>query len=304
MGFLKNLKVKKVSFVRRGANRRKFLLLKSEEPNDQLKGGTEMKELVKQKVVEILKSETDPKEVVKLLKADKDIENLQLSDEDFQEVENSLEFMKALVPEKEPVKKEPVKKAEPAPVKKAEPNGNGDKGTSLEDVLQKLASATNALAKSSERTGELEKKIEKQERVNTRRDILKWLHLECPFLPADFEKTADEILELQDVSESAAQIMKNGLQAASAALAGSDIFEESGGAGGGRVSGHIPGSELLKEIKDAQDEVRKSGDKVDEVELIRGIVNGKGRNFYLGYRDSINRRAKLAGLGPEIANYI
>lgn len=304
MGFLKNLRVKKVSFVKRGANRRKFLLLKSEDvfnDGDRIaKGGNQMHELVKAKVMEILNKEQDPEKVIALLKADKDIENLQLSDEDFSEVKTSVEFSKALQPEKKepPAKKEESAKKEP--VKKEAPEG--DSSPELEDVVAKLALVTESLAKSDMRSVELTKKIEKQARDNSRREILKWLHLECPYLPADLEKTADEILTLQDVSESAAKTLKDGLQAASAALSNSDVFDEAGTGGAGQTNGRLPGSSLIKEIQEAQAEVKKSGDKVNQVELIRSIVASKGRNNYLLYREEVLRRAKLANLGPEIAN--
>lgn len=308
MGFLKNLRVKKVSFVRRGANRRKFLLLKSAEDvinndGDQQKHKEElMQKLVKERVMEILKSEQDPTKVIELLKADKDIENLQLSEEDFAEVQTSVEFFKALLPEK---KEPPVKKEEPKskeePVKK---EGSENGSIKLEDVLAKLATVTESLAKSHTVQEGLAEKLEKQEHDNNRREILKWLHLECPYLPVEFNKTADEILKLQDVSKSAAQVMKDGLQAASAALSNSDVFDEVGTGGPGRPNGHIPGSELLKEIKEAQAEVKKSGEKVDQIELIRSIVTSKGRNSYLSYREEVLRRAQMAHLGPEIANYL
>lgn len=316
MGFLKNLKVCKVSFVRRGANKRKFLLLKSEDSihdNDQTKGGNEMKELVKEKVIEILNKEQDPAKVVTLLKADKDIENLKLSDEEFTEVANSVEFFKSLLTTKasdDEEKKEEAKKKEEAAaaIKKAAElsaaNGGTDAKT-LADVLTKFETVTTALEKSQKTIEAQSAKIEKQEAVSERRDVLKWLHLSCPYLPADFEKTADEIIAVQKESSSAAATMKEVLKSTSAAMANSDIFEEAGSGGSGRPMGRMPGSELIGEVKKALEEVKKSGDdKIDAAQIVRGIVNGKGRNFYLGYREEVLRRAKLSGLGAEAAAYL
>jgi len=308
MAFLKNLNVRKVSFVRRGANKRKFLLLKSmEEPNDgdqnKQKEEIKMQELVKTKVMEILKSEQDPTKVVALLKSDKEIESLKLSDEDFTEVQNSVEFLKALHSsgsnndadkKKEEEKKAAEEKAEA--VRKAAENGNPQ----LSEVVKQLATMTKAMETSNEQNKTLAEELAKQKKDIAHRDIIKWITINCPYLPADVQKTADEILILQETSESAAQIMKDSLQRASAALENSDAFNEIGNGSDGQIGPKIPGSELLQEINKELAAVKKSGEKVDEPAIIRGIVNGGGRRNYLAYRNQVIQRAKLAGLDPSL----
>jgi len=295
MSFLQNLSVKKVSFVRRGANKRKFLLLKSEDVinHDQIKE-EEMQELVKAKVMEILKSEQDPTKVVALLKADKEIEGLELTDEDFTEVQTSIEFLKAIPPTPPVKKEEPKPKEEPKSVEKS------DEGIQLAEVVKQMASMTTALESSNAANKAMAEKLEKQEKDIARRDIVKWLTINCPYLPADVQKTADEILLIQEQSESAAQIMKDSLQRTSAALQNSDAFGETGNGSEGQIGPKIPGSALLKEIKEKMAEVKKSGDEVDEPAIIRSIVNGGGRNNYLAYRNSVIQRSKLAGFGPDL----
>jgi len=309
MAFLQNLSVKKVSFVRRGANKRKFLLLKSEELNDgdQKQQKEElMQKLVKEKVMEILKAEQDPAKVIEALKADKEIEGLDLSDEEFTEVKNSVEFLKALHPtsgsddekkkKEEKMKKEKEEKEEAARKAAA---ANGD-STQLSEVVKQLATMTKAMEASNDQNKTLAEKLEKQEKVIARRDILKWLAINCPYLPADIQKTADEILTLQDTSESAAQIMKDSLQRSSAALENSDAFLEVGNGSDGNIGPSIPGSEFLREIKKELAAVKKSGDEVDEPAIIRDIVNDGGRNNYLAYRLQQIQRSKLAGIDPEV----
>ena len=303
MSFLKNLSVKKVSFVRRGANKRKFLLLKSAEDiinGEQTQKEALMQKLVKEKVQEILKSEHDHIKVVALLKADKEIVDLKLTDEEFVEVENSVGFFKTLLPtikaDDEKAAAAKAKKEKEEAAKKAATNGD----TELSDVVKQLATMTKAMETSNTQNKTLAEELAKQKKEVDRRDILKWLTINCPYLPADTQKTADEILALQAVSESAAQLMKDGLQRASAALENSDAFGELGSSQDGQIGPKIPGSELLHEIKKELTEVKKSGDKVDEPAIIRGIVNGGGRRNYLAYRNQVIQRAKLAGLGPEL----
>lgn len=310
MGFLKNLKVSKVSFVRRGANKRKFLLLKSAEDitnSDQMHKEELMQELVKTKVIEILNKEQDPVKVVSLLKADSEIVNLKLSDEDFVEVTNSVEFFKALIPteksddeKKAAEEKAKLEKEAAAAAKKAAAASNGDDDLTMSDVVKQLAEMTSAVKKSNEQNQTLSEKLEKQEEEIARRDILKWLTINCPYLPADVQKTADEILAVQKVSVSAAQTMKDGFQRASAALANSDAFDQIGNGQDGQIGPKIPGSAFLQEIQKELKEVKKSGETVDEPAIIRGIVNGGGRNNYLAYRNQVIQRAKLSGIDPEI----
>lgn len=306
MAFLKNLQVKKVSFVRRGANRRKFLLLKSEEDiinsSDQQKHKEElMQNLVKTKVMKILKSEQDPAKVIELLKTDDEIVNLELRDEEFDEVRNSVEFFKALNPfEQKKLDAENKKKREAEAMKKEETDKMKTGGDQLSDVVKQLSTMTKAMEVSNEQNKALSEKLAKQEKVIVRRDIVKWLTINCPYLPADIQKTADEILTLQDTSESAAKLMKDSLQRTSAALENSNSFDEVGNGNDGQIGPRIPGSELLREIKKQLTEVKKGGEKVNEPEIIRSIVAEGGRNNYMAYRNQVIQRSKLAGIDPSV----
>ena len=189
------------------------------------------------------------------------------------------------------------KKAEEA--RKAAANGDGD--MNLSDVVKQLSTISDELKKSNTKNEELGKKIEKQERDTRHRDILKWLRTDCPYLSVDIQKTANEIMTIQDTSETAGELMKESLKRTSAALENSDAFDEVGSGRDGQIGPSTPGSELIMEVKKELAEVKKSGDsKISEAEIVRSIVSGKCRNVYLAYRDAQIQRAKLSGIDPSL----
>ena len=93
MAYLKNLSVNKISFVNKAANKRKFVLLKSDETPDNNMGDViRMRKEIKAKLIEVMKSETAIEKIVVLLKADADLKVTEaevLEVTDFVEVANA-----------------------------------------------------------------------------------------------------------------------------------------------------------------------------------------------------------------------
>lgn len=306
MAFLKDLKVRKISFVGRPANKRQFLLLKSEDIEDadvkeqQLKqtrkGEMKMNDVVKQKVVELFKTEQDSEKVLTLIKADKD---LTLSEEELHEVENSLSLIAELAvveeitePELESMTKE--NEAETVPMEPAIPESKLAKADpEIQALIKAMQENTQAMAT---RLDKQDVEIQIQKDQNQLAEITKWIVRECPFLAGDVEQYADEILALEKVNPATAKTFKETLRRTASVLEGSNVFDEIGGGGDGNSQELSLGADYLSEVQKRVDDVQKSGKKANEVDIIRDTVKRNGRKTYMAYRNQHIRRAKLNGL--------
>jgi hypothetical protein len=276
MALLKNLKINKVSFVRRAANKRKFLLLKAEDSSSSLgeessisnnnndnnnKGGAEVRSEVKTKLTSLFKTEKDTSKLMEVLKGDKE---LKLSDEEVVEVQNTLELLKSV-------------SAEPqSPPPKADGNNDGD-GVELKKVLEENKALLD--------------RVEKMETDTLRRDTAAWVKTHCPYLPDGVEKTVDKIIEIQKASPTAAEMLKEELKRSSAALQESATFSEIGVSAEGIITDDI-GGDLLAEVQKSLTEIRKSGEMQDLPQKVADIVRAQGAEAYNRYRAAHIRRAK------------
>jgi hypothetical protein len=238
MAFLTDIKVDRVSFVRKAANKRTFVLLKSadsiinkKEKKEEEEVYKPMRKEVKDVLLKTLKVEENitksSADIVDILKADVE---LKLSETEIVELNDYVDVAKAGFPFISPEDKK--KKAEEEAAKLKLKKEDEEKMTkSQEDLVKEISS--------------LKKSLDEITKATEKRDILSFLQKECAFLPEDIEKTADIILSLPT---SAATAYKETLKKASAA---------------------VEHSTLLKEIGNSTDEILKSESQVDGFDLIK-----------------------------------
>jgi hypothetical protein len=266
MAYLSNLSVKKISFVNRAANKRTFTLLKadkslSSDSVEVIKATGDI--VVKDDIIEKTKgSETMP-EVIKA--EEKSVVAAATTD--------------VVVKVEEPVADAPIIKTE---VIKAE---DGEK-----DVMEKA----ELLAENKK----LSDRLAKIERDQRRRDTISWLKSECSFLQAEIEKTADELLKLEDISVDAASTMKDSLKKMSATVQNSPIFKESGSTTDALIRAESNGFDLIRKVSADLDTIKKSdagGSKKLDAATIANIIRNHSDGYEM-YRESHIRRAATRGM--------
>jgi hypothetical protein len=230
MSYLKDLTVSKVSFVRKAANKRKFLLLKTAaddvdvdvdsviENTNNVKEYIPMRKEVKDAMINILKSaSSDDINVIDMLKADV---SLKLTESECIEVTDYVDVVKMTAAEKKKLLDEDKKLDAAGTPHKDKINDHDEDNVKKmetqekEQLLQKIDSLTTH--------------IEKLTKDSKRRDIVSWLQKECPFLPDDISKTADEIMELDAANPTLAERYRTTLKKVSTATEKSNIFTEQG----------------------------------------------------------------------------
>ena len=216
MSFLKHLKIKKVSLVRRGANKRRFLLLKSldgdeGEGDDKNKKTTnnnnnnteEVEKLSKEirsRVLELLKDKQDSDAIVSTIGKEFDDAGVEVA-------KGLLDFLSD-VPQKEP--SVPPKEPPKIPPKES----------------QITKADFDKLAKENE---DYRKKLDKMETDNRIEKTQDWIAENCAFVPdLDAEALTAKIMKVEDVDAEAAKTMKESLSAASRAVEASKAFSELG----------------------------------------------------------------------------
>lgn len=277
---LKDMDIQAVSFVRRGANRRKFLLLKTgggHSSTNQEEDITVQPEVMK-KLQEVIKTgERDIEKIVELIKAD---DALKITEQEEGEIRNSVALFASL-PEPEPKPKpesEPKPKPKPDSVKasddpKPEPKPEGE-------MVSKAAYEA------------LQKTVETIKRNDRRRDLMVILKTDCKFAPIDQEATADQLLDLEAVDEVAAKNYLDTLKKASAAMEKSGITKEVGSSMEGS-SFDVLGGEYLAAIKKKELEIKKSDAKVKPSDIVKSVIREQGVDKYMQYRREHILRAKL-----------
>jgi len=282
MSFLKDVIVSKVSFVRKAANKRKFLLLKSDDAvdvdinndndNDNDKEQyTPMRKEVKEAILQIVKSAAPaviPDNIVDLLKANVD---LKLTDVEAIEVAEYLDFTKSATIVVPPVIP-PIINTE----NKKEELEKMDNATLLKQV-QDLTTQLAEISKSTQR-----------------RELTTWLEKECSFMPDDINKTVDTIMELASHSQSAAEAYKDTLKKTSAALENAPVLREIGVSTDSLLKSEGDGFDLVKKFNAKFSEIRKSADTgAVTSDTIVNIIKSFGSEWDI-YRKVHDRRAKLA----------
>jgi hypothetical protein len=297
MPYLKDLSVSKVSFVHKAANKRRFLLLKSEDESDlnlnlnpqskkEVEGYIPMRKELKDKLIEVIKSGKELDQIVDILKSDS---TLSVTESEVVEISDYIDVVKMTAAEKKKNKlMEEDKKLDASGTphtdkindhdednkKKMEKQENDDKQV----LLQKIDSLTATL--------------EKLTKDGKRRDIVSWLQKECPFLMEDIQKTADDILELEAVSPSAAEKYKVGLQKASVTVENSKLFTEVGVSTDTLLKSESDGFELISKFNAGLQNLKKSAstNSISASDIVN-LVKGFGDN-YADYRVAHIRRAK------------
>ncbi len=302
MALLKNLKVDKVSFVQRPANKRKFLVLKSADLEDDLKGtqkgkvvttkkGASTKGEIKRmdaKLKELLKSlvaaHKSVDEVMKALGESKDVE---LSEDATSAAKDVVELMMGMKPLEKKVEKK-VEKKTVAPVVPAPPV--------IDPAIAAIAKKQQKdLEKALERTTALEKKLAATEKRTAIEEIRREVDAECPHFAGDAAEAASYLYDLRKSDKKAAEFFMNTLKASSVIAESPELFTEIGKSGEADLeASQILGSNFLLEIKKAKDALAKSGVQKSEVEIITDAVRGVGGDSYQAYRQAQIRRAKRA----------
>ena len=286
MSFLKDVKVSKVSFVRKAANKRNFLLLKADEgiTDDQIKNEEyiPMRKEVKDKLITVMKAEENVEktsaEVADILKAD---EVLKVSDTEVAEIVDFVDFAKAASGS--------CDKPAGDKLNNKEVNANEDDKEDMaktEDLLKEV----ELLKKSLETANTTINSITKD---TQRRDILSFLAKECAFAPGDVNKHADTIMELEKAAPEAAASYKETLKTASVSVEQSKLFKEVGSSTEDLLKAESDGFDLIKKFDASFNELKKSADKnTPSAEAIVSLVKSFG-NQYNDYREAHIRRAKL-----------
>lgn len=263
MRYLCNLKVKKVSFVRRGANRRQFFLAKSADYvdesgeksiNKQSGGAHKMRPEVKTKLSDILKKERDMERVCVLLKEDT---ALAVTEEELGEVKEVMSFI---------------------PVAPAESDAAA------------LAKAQADARRAEDEKKALEARLTKVEQENHRKATSEWVEKECQYLNMTTEDAVNQIIKAESVSLETAEILKQSFKSTSDALRISKLTKEMG-RGGDDALDPIGGNLVAEVVKKTQD-LKKSDGGTKASDLISEAIKSVGPGRYETYRSEFNRRAR------------
>lgn len=273
MGFLKNVKVSKVSFVRRAANKRKFVLLKSDDSEDDNNNNEEkytpMKSEVREFLTRLFKStEVANKTVNELVETVKSQESFKLSDEEIAEVKDFISFQKEITPE---TKLEPKSKVDN--------DENGLKKDNNSKSVDKVIISKEEYNNLTTNLSELQKAVATLNKTAERNAVRSFLEKECAFLPADVEETVDIIMDMQATNPKGADKYKETLKKASVIVENSSTFTEIGSSTDDLLKSEAgqEGFELIEKINHEFTELRKSSDTgyVSPDQIVR-IVNSFG----------------------------
>lgn len=274
--FLKDLAVEKISFVRRAANKRRFLLMKASDQsvadkskkdvdvdlnNKKTKGENQVRPEIKSRVASIMKEAKLLKEtrtvdqIIALLHADA---ALKITDAEVSDVRNALDIAGSFVVVEDDKDNKKVEK----------------KSTETDDRLDTLQKQQTALA---EENKQLRDRLEKEETQRERRDLLTRLSNEAGTLPADTEKAVDNYMKIKKSDPEAAKFFWDSLISSANAIARSGLLGEVGRSGGIPVDDSSVEGKIVADIRKAQAEVKvkKSGDtetKIDEVAVITDVL--------------------------------
>ena len=276
MPLLSNLTVKKVSFVRNAANKRKFLLLKSTnvEGKDNINnnGGTNVGDTKDTK--DVKKTQDPTKEPAK-----KD----------------------ATPPVKDPDVKKTAGAVKPAPPVAAAGDTKKD-GDVMSPVVKELVDGfkqqVDALTKQNEA---LVERLDKSASEQRKKEIVAILKEEAPFAPGDVSEQAAELIELEKLSEKAAATFLNNLKATSASLEKSATFREFGS---GRDNPDIStaAGQYTTALAKRREEVRKSTQEISDARVIEEVIKQQGDAAYDDYRAEHKRRVARSATGSSLSS--
>ena len=288
MSYLKDLTVSKVSFVRKAANKRKFLLLKADDSESESVLNTKeyipMRKEVKEAMINILKSASSD-DVVAVLKADV---NLKLTESEAVEIADYVDVVKMTATEKKKLMEEDKKKDD-AGIPHTDKINDND-----EDNVKKMAKELEPTENEKQlllKIDSLTSTLEKLSKESKRRDIVSWLQKECPFLPDDISKTADEIMELDAANPTLAERYRTTLKKASTAMEKSSIFSEQGVSTDVLLKNESEGFDLIQKFNNDLQTLKKSANGEISSKDIVNLVKQHGSE-YNQYRVAHILRAK------------
>jgi hypothetical protein len=260
--FLQDLKVKKVSFVRRGANKKQFFLAKSADfvekkiINEHSLGGTiTVRPEIKAKVAEILKMERNAEKVVSLLREDT---VLKATDIELEEISSFV----SMIPAPPIVDNSALAKAQA-------------------DI--DLANA-KALA--------AETRVSALETIQHTNDLSAWLAKECPALNIPSSSAIAQVLNAEKVSKEAAELLKDSFKSISTALQSSSLFREAGVRGD---NGDVLGADLVKAAQQKLTEIQKSGAATKGSEQVVAAIRSLDVHKSEQYIADFRRKNRAAG---------
>ena len=271
MAYLQDLKVKKVSFVKRGANKRQFFLAKSTDSVDldedfstsitnKTQGGRKMRVEVKTKLGEILKSERGVDKIIAAIKEDA---VLKATEEELTEVREFVE----LIPPLPEVKKEEPKLDEAALIK-----------------------ARADAQKYEEEKKALEARLAKIEEDSHKKELADFLAKDCPYLNVPATDAVAQIMKAEKVDAGTAEMLKQSFISTSDAIRVSQLTKELGRSG---EEGLDPiGGNVVAEVVKKTQELKKTDANTKTSEIIRTAIQSLGPVRYENYRRDFNRRAR------------
>lgn len=289
MGFLKDVSVSKVSFVRKAANKRKFLLLKSEDcgdndnnsdnvdNNDNKEMYTPMRKEVKDAILTIFKNAEPTATSADIITVLKSNVELKLSEQEMTEATDYVDFVKmASVNINVNPNTGIEKKEETAEMKKEDTVDSNSNNVELMKQVQNLTAQLAELNKSAQRNS-----------------IVTWLQKECAFAAIDIEKTADAILNMQSVDPASAELFKDSLKKSSTVLENAPILREVGNSTDALLKSESNGFELIRKFNNGVTELKKSSDgKSPSAESIVNLIKSFGSEWTT-YRFAHARRAAV-----------
>lgn len=282
MAFLADLNVKKVSFVSRAANKRKFLLLKSDEPDKQVKEEKQpntaeetnimLKEEIQKSVRLLLKTGLADEKIVETIKAEHS-----LKDAEVEELKGALSIARSMAGVLAPESKPDVKKSDPKD----------------EDDEPEPGSLRKEVSDLRKQNDDLRESIRKEAEDRSKREIRVWLSEDCPYLTADATQMVEDIFKMSQTNPEGVQRFKDSLKASSDAIKNSALLTELGSP---YDANPVPtGDILLKKIRTNVDEIKKGASNIKESDAIIQAVKGMGPAIYTQYRHEHIQRSKRLG---------
>ena len=196
-----------------------------------------------------------------------------------------------------------------------EPEGGGENVTKEEKERAAALKAQEArIKKLEERNEALEKRLAKGEEVSELRLAKEWIRKNAPYAGVDINETAQELVDVEKISESAAKKMKAVLKRLSKANYGGGAFDTAGGSGGPsrfrRSSGRDPvakgliSKELHGVLKAAGTAISK-GEETSMVDAIdKEMQTDENLDAYILHREAHEARIRRGGGPLHVENSI
>ena len=327
MGLMGDLFVKKIAFVRSAATRRKFLIYKSQDADDEKKKKEEEEKEKKEKEEAELKRKKEEKEkeekekkklmslnakvlqevgkilaksreksetitVEQVIKKLKEAMDDDLSDAETLAIKSVVEFDQLTQKEKsaEELKKEKEEKEK----KEKEEKEKKEKEEKEKEEKDKLKSETEkALETANTNIEKLEKRLATQEDQRKTQEVTDWIKKNARFAVEAVDETAKQIVALEKTSEDAAKTFKKSLEKTSKLLEKSDVLDPIGSDQPGdptSVSG------LIAEVDTARAKSSAESKTSEITEVNKTMREQKNADIYKQYRKNFrNKSRRLVG---------